>query len=200
MQTRDTQTQQTHSDPGHTQDTGTPRQLLCRLLHTKPRGAVRNRPSPARSRCRSRPHSPRAHGHRHAGSVTRTHGEGQKWQPGDPALLAAEGTRECGQKPGSERRPAGPRQCPEPPGLLWSTSSKQEPHHLNTTAQGPRAAHGDTPGTRSARLWLQWLQIWPGKGLSWHSDGAQEPLRSIVLGVPVTVAECWLQDGAQKSI
>lgn len=54
--------------------------------------------------------------------------------------------------------------------------------------------------TCSARLWLQRLQVWLGKGLSWCSDGAQEPFRSIILGVLVIVAGCWVQDGAQKSV
>lgn len=107
---------------------------------------------PAQSRCRVP--SPQAPGHTDTDtpglSPTHMGRDRSDSQVILPSSLQRE--QECGQNRGSERRPAGLRQCPEPPGLLWSTSSEQKPHHLNTTAQGPRAAHRDTPGTHSDRL------------------------------------------------
>lgn len=173
---------------GHTgsRDTGTARQLLCRLLHTKPRGAVQNRPFPAPSLAGSCLH--RTHGHSHAGSVPCTP-PGTRVPSSCSCPRCSRGSTGAWAEPRIRAKAAGPGA----PGLLWSTSSEQKPNHLNKTAQGPRAAPWDTLS------WLPWLQGWPGKGLSWCSDGAQKPQKHRP-GGPVTAAECWVQDGAQKSI
>lgn len=198
-QTWDTQGPGTHRDPGHTQgsSTGTPRQLLCRLLHMKPRGQRgRSQPGAVAGPVSS---GPRTRGHRHARFVTpqgHRHARGgtqvtSRWCCPHHSLAGSRGTQERGQNPGSDQGWQGPGSARSPRGCCGAPAPSRD--HLNTTAQGHRLQM-ETPWTPSARSGSSGC----GSGLGRGCAGAQEPLRSIILGVPVT--ECWVQDGAQKSI
>ncbi|XP_039552458.1 uncharacterized protein LOC120496248 [Passer montanus] len=160
--TQDRRRPRTHGDPGHTgsqdihrgtqdthrgsQDTGEPghrhaSQLLCRLLHTKPRGQAGpcgSRRFPARSRCRSRLHRPQTHGHRHAGSVARTHGRDRS---DSQVLLPSSLQREHRSVGRTQDLSEG-----RAPGAAVEHQLQAETTSCKYNCPGPWAAHRDSQG------------------------------------------------------